>query len=789
MTTRYSQSSGNWNTAARWNTAGNGSGSSGVPVDGDSVRIQSGHSIVLDVDLTAWASGITNLIIEGGVTPGMLSFKSDADGTYGLKILSNSTLQGTTSTNRGRLLLGGGTWGSPSALPSARKHIISLAGTTTPAKIDASNLDIQATCAEPTIKGLRTYSQISSVVSVDPGTDTITLSATVGTYGWTANTPLRITSSGTLPAPLEENVTYYLVSSGGGTNIQLKAFSSTMPTIDLTTAGSGTIRVYDGVAASVTAGATINVLDDVTGDPAWSTAAGHNAVSFVSELPAAYDQQRNTITAINAGTITLGANTTSVIKGPGSRIWLSSRNVSIQCSGTASSTGMIDWGSTGDFQNPQPINLELRNTAGSGTTTYGSGFVGGGAAGAGNTFGGTICGVSYGIGYGSQNHGNAHTFNGVAISCASLINGGQTGGTINGSAVGCTTVVANTWATPPQVTFSASSLIAGCTTVLGAGSQGCRVLGTIVGCQYGTGSSAAYGNEIGGTVRNVNTVALTGPGTLISGDVRGCQYVTSGSTSARVTGTLVGNQFGIYYSAGVRLDGCTIREGGQAIYGGSGVLANATLSGNNTADVVGVLGSWVGRASSLRSSTQVASYKTGVQSGDGWQQFVLYDICDSNQTIQPGQLKAWMPGGTVASITAAIPANFPGPQSYVHRMLPESQTINGVAAYFPCFVDIPIAASAGVPLNITVWIQKDAHAMQETPKAQLIDPNKPWGDASEALAAATMADTENDWQTLTLAYTPDHDESLALRVRCKNGSGAAYWNYSINRGRSVLIGA
>ena len=217
-------------------------------------------------------------------------------------------------------------------------------------------------------------------------------------------------------------------------------------------------------------------------------------------------------------------------------------------------------------------------------------------------------------------------------------------------------------------------------------------------------------------------------------------------------------------------------------------MANAVISGSNTADVAIYGGSWTGRASGLRSSTQVSLYKQSLQPSDGWQQFVIYDICDSNQAIQPGQLKAWMAGGTVVSIAAAIPANFPGPQSYVHKMLPESQTINGAAAYFPCFVDIPVSASAGVPLSFTVWMQKDTHAMQETPKAQLIDPNKPWNDANEALATATMADTENSWQTITLSYTPDHDEPLTLRVRCKHGSGAVYWNYQATSGRALILG-
>ena len=380
MTTWYSQSSGNFSTPGLWNTARDGSGSGGAPVDGDAFTIQAGHAIVNDMDLSGLANGITSSVIEGGATPGMLAFKADADGSYAMKFASGATLSGTTAAgNRGRLLLGGGAWGSPAALPFGRKHVLVLAGTTTPAKIDASNLSIQATCCEPTLKGARTYNQINTVVSVNAGTDTITLTSWPGSPAWANDTPVRVTSSGALPTPLEENVTYWLANvNSGAKTLQLKAYSGTMPVIDLTSVGSGTIRIYDGTPSGAT---VLNVLDDVTGDAAWTTVAGHNAVTVVNEAPAAYDQQRTTITNIAAGAITIG-NALTAGKYPGSRIWLSSRNVSIQCSGTAAVAAMVDWG-TADFQNPPPINWELRNTAGTGTTTYGSGYFGGGVAGGG----------------------------------------------------------------------------------------------------------------------------------------------------------------------------------------------------------------------------------------------------------------------------------------------------------------------------------------------------------------------------------------------------------------------
>lgn len=64
MATITSAQSGNWSATSTW--------SGGVvPVDGDAVVIAAGHNVLMDADQSAF-TGLFNVTITGGVTPGML---------------------------------------------------------------------------------------------------------------------------------------------------------------------------------------------------------------------------------------------------------------------------------------------------------------------------------------------------------------------------------------------------------------------------------------------------------------------------------------------------------------------------------------------------------------------------------------------------------------------------------------------------------------------------------------------------------------------------------------------
>src|SRR5574343_902897 len=129
MATYYSQKSGNASDMTVWNTVRGGGGSAPAnfaALDNNALVVQGaalGHAVVWDGDGSAWANGVAGLTVEGGASPGMLLFKSDADGTYCLPVKSATTIAGTTVTNRGRLMLGGGSWGSPAELNDAATHV------------------------------------------------------------------------------------------------------------------------------------------------------------------------------------------------------------------------------------------------------------------------------------------------------------------------------------------------------------------------------------------------------------------------------------------------------------------------------------------------------------------------------------------------------------------------------------------------------------------------------------------------------------------------------------------
>lgn len=369
MATFYSQGSGAWSTLANWDTNTSGGGSDPASVaamDDQTFIIQAGHTVTLDVDTSGFANGIAGVTITGGATPGMLVCKHDANGTYHLAIKTGTHLVGTTSTNRGRLLANSdGVWGNTGVLPFGRKFIIELRGT---AQVDASNLDIQLYNTEPTYSEVATYGTKIAVSSINTGTDVITMGSA---HGWAANTPVCIRSTGTLPAPLVADIVYY-VTSPSGADLKLAEYSAETA-IDITSEGTGTIEIYSGHTSTATG--EMNVLTDVTADAQWAATA---AVVLVDKnAPADYDQQRTTLSAVAAGTITLVANVDSA-QYPGARIILVQRNIEIRSNGTTAAQAIVDWKSS--THTGSVLRCSIRNTAGqlvSATTFYGYGISGG----------------------------------------------------------------------------------------------------------------------------------------------------------------------------------------------------------------------------------------------------------------------------------------------------------------------------------------------------------------------------------------------------------------------------
>lgn len=345
MATKTSQASGNWATGSTWVGGA-------IPADGDDVVISAGHSVLMNADLSAW-TGLFSVTIQGSSgTPGMLYFK---DGTNGyLKIRAGYTISGTAGANKGRLLANSdGVWGNSDPLTLANTAVIDLQTT---AYIDAANLDIFLQADWPSLLYVRTYGT-KKTVTCDSATDTFTCAA----HGYTANTPLAFMGFD-LPSPIIENQVYFVANPTTDT-FQLKYSTiSESLLVQLTSDGSGTIEALTGHTNTSTA--VMNVLDDISTDPAWSTTSNKNFVCLSDcHDSSTMDYQRVTLAGKTATTITLSSNVDSV-QYPLAAVVLVYRNVAIRSNSTATTHWMMK-NAVGAY-----TNCEHRNTVSSGTNYY-----------------------------------------------------------------------------------------------------------------------------------------------------------------------------------------------------------------------------------------------------------------------------------------------------------------------------------------------------------------------------------------------------------------------------------
>jgi hypothetical protein len=306
----------------------------------------------------------------------MVYWKNGQSGT--LKFRTGADVVGTSDTNNGRILANSdGAWGTTTALQSTNDAVIMLEGT---ASLDCDNLDVRMRCANPTNARLRCYGtkyDFNGATAVDPVNDMIDLGTTPPSAGTLV---MVMTASGTLPTGLIADTQYYVRAVSGNT-CKLATRNSDTQIVDITADGSGTCTLYTGFSSG---SATVNVLDDVTGD-LWATS---DTVVLANVTAGNYDQQHNiTLNTINAGTVVLSATVDSD-QNPGSSIWLSTRNCRILHSSTSSSQNIVENGSDCIFG-------EIRATSGTGTTFYCSAMY----SGLGHTVT-TISGCTYAMRYG-----------------------------------------------------------------------------------------------------------------------------------------------------------------------------------------------------------------------------------------------------------------------------------------------------------------------------------------------------------------------------------------------------
>lgn len=720
MVTRYGVASGGWNTTASWSATDGGVPGASVPTEDDAVIVCAGVTIWFDVDQSAWVTGIAGLTIRGGATPAMLAFKNDADGTYYLRMKAGTTINGTTAGGkRGRLLLAGGTWDSPTDLPFGRKHIIEKLGTGSGYVIDATNLDIIAKCTQPALPYVETYGT-KRTCTADAGTDRIDWGAAAPTAG----TAVKIRSTGDLPGGIYANQTYYVRDISGNT-FRLALKNADAQIVDITSAGTGTLSILLGYALG---SATVNVDADVTGDAAWTTAAGHNVVALVDLAAAtAYDQQRNLLTAIDTDTVILSGTVDSA-QDPCARLVVVSRNVRIITNSTSSSSGAITFGST--TPTGSTLQCELRNVAGTGTTFYGNGVVSGSNV----TVSGSVCGFTTGCSAVTN-----LTMSGTIVSCGTGV-ATLTGGTVSGVILGCT----NGWATGSVTVYGGtmSGKICGCTNAI-TFANCVTITGEIFA---GTAGVSGHSNYLAptGALRNLNSGFSNALGFVSEGLIAGCLNGIDNSTGT-VLGTITGSTYGVLYS--------------------SATLLGATLL-QNDADVVWPENTYGYRAS-LNSPVQCVAYDHNVPSYGSLHALCLYDVAGAL-----GQVKAWMPGGTVVS--EAAPGTPPVTLTYAHKMTGQSDAM-------AVFLEFALNVIAGEICTVTIWEKCDANpsTFAVGPKWQICDPSYAFGDASGVLAevAAQDAGDDTNWHTLNLSYTPMDNRQLILRCLASGASKLCHWMY------------
>lgn len=286
--------------------------------------------------------------------------------------------------------------------------------------------------------------------------------------------------------------------------------------------------------------------------------------------------------------------------------------------------------------------------------------------------------------------------------------------------------------------------------------------GVLVGCTNAWSQSGTHGSHvISGWISGCTNALLGQASPVVSGELSGCVTAIAGCTGYLITSTgrIVGNSYGMAYSNGRILEGATI--GGSAAPDLNGVCDIRTLHGGRS----------VGYGAGLRSTTQVVDTNKGVSRPDNL--IALFDVANGSGTPQPGKLKWWSSGGYGASEDWSQPTHGdpPVPLAFVHTATFQSASYDNI-------IEIPLWGQAGIPLVVRVYCRKQQTGMTVSPYAKLIDPNKEFGAANEALASATMADN-TDWQTLSLSYTPAHDRPLVLRVGGRNATGTMYWNWDI----------
>lgn len=746
MASWITQRSGSWSRASNnadspWYDNGAQTALASVPADGDTVTIAAAHDILMDADQSAWTTGINGLTITShATTPGMLYFKNGTDGYLAIK--SGTTISGTNAATRGRILANSdGVWANSTALQFSNKAVISLLGTTTPAKIDATYLDIKLYCTQPTNPYVETYANAYTCADQTTGVNTTTGVITFGSAVPADGTIIRLKSSGTLPTGFYDDVAY-VVRAGSGSTCKIAYHANDVGIIVPTATGSGTLTMYTGHTNTSTD--TMNVVQDVRADTPWVTTDGHDWVALVDYTAVAtVDMQRLQLTTINAGTIQFSANIDSA-QYPLAKVYLIARNVSIRCSGTHASQAMIDYGTA--THTGHVYQCEFRMTAGTGTTMYGAAT----SAGTGHTFSGTLMGCYTGI-----TGANSWTVSGIVGPCYNGVNLSSFC-TFSGTVAGCTNVGVNAcWSS------TVSGIVEGC--AYGVVSNYTQTLLTVTGTLRGNG----YG------IINTTLVTVSTTGRIVNG-----QYGVQGCNFTFLQGKCLGVAYGIGQAGSLEFSGL-IEGSGDAVFGGT-ILVRGGVFKKNVRDLSGntLTYNYRGYAPWFSASSRVAYYLHASWAGSYPAAALFYDPCNAAGVSQRGYLECYSAGGYTKTAAYAVGTHGTPPTAipYVHESWFQDNDRE-------MWLEIPIFGYQQIPIALTIYHKATTTSDWTTaPLVEICDPNVGYKMAGEQLATSgflSIADT--NWHTTVVTYTPTHDRQLTIRFRGQGGNaggtgtGGMYW--------------
>lgn len=730
MATKYAVVSGAWSSTATWSDTDGGAGGAAVPADGDAVVISAGVSVLMDVNQSAFVTGIAGVTIRGAaVTPGMLYFK---DGTNGyLKIKASTTIRGTNAAVYGRILANSdGVWENTGELSISNSATIYLL---TSAFINAQYLTNRFYCHQPTTKYVEVYKNLNICTPV-AGTNNFSTGTAHGFVN-ASSVKFRVSAGGSLPSPLVVGY-IYVVNVVNTTTFSLRYYPNGA-IIPITDSGSGTFEVYDGITAAQ--GSTINVLTDVSTDTDWTNAVDRNNISLCNSF--SDDREYLNIASTAPGTVTLSAAPNST-QYAGSLIILCYRNVRVISNSTVASVNMINHGSTVSAADCV-YQCELHSVTGTGYGIRATNFDFKGlswACYAATTVSTDV--VMSGITIGGYGAGHSDTRLTVTGLIANAPNGMRacTDSTFSGTNCGCL------------------SLFTECTR--------CNAVdATIIGIGN-TGGYGVYQSCTGGLITNCNinycySVFVQSFGqNFASGSMTGISYPVHQSSHSFISSnvSIVGSIAVFNYSDG---------QCNAEISNCNSLSYRSSVEFNNISPSSITLGTVYSkvrfRNSTLTPASPVSSYL-----------FRSNDHNTSVLSIDEGgvarQLRGWNSGGliTTEDYISGTHGTPPATLDLIYKFAYEADYSNGI--------DILLMGRRNVPTRIKVYMKKSVNSMTATPYVKLCSQNYGFEQSGEQLAIATMVDN-TDWQTLVVEYTPTYDMPLTLRIAGKNATGITYWNW------------